>query len=73
MHHVALDRSWPDNRHFDHHIVKTFWLHPRQGRHLGATFDLEHADCVGALHNLKCLLVIFRDVCQIEWPAAFST
>ena len=66
MHHIALDRAGPNNRHFDHHIVKTFWFHPRQGGHLGATFDLEYADRVGALHDLERLLVVFRNMCQIE-------
>ena len=41
MHHVALDRPWPDDRDFDHDIVKTFRLHPRQRGHLRAAFDLE--------------------------------
>ena len=73
MHHVALDRTRPDDRDFDHDIVKTFRFHPRQRRHLRAAFDLENADRVGLLHHLESRRVIFRDVREIERPAAFAT
>jgi methylphosphotriester-DNA--protein-cysteine methyltransferase len=36
MHHVALDRSRPNNRHLDDEIIKGLGLQPRQHRHLGA-------------------------------------
>ncbi len=30
MHHVALDRAWPDNRYLDHQVVETARFHARQ-------------------------------------------
>ena len=72
MHHVALDRPRPNDRDFDHDIVKTFRFHPRQRGHLRAALDLENADRVGVLHDLECFLVIFRNVRQIERPSAFT-
>ena len=53
MHHVALNRSGPNDRDFDDDIVKTFRLHPRQRRHLRAALDLKHADRVGVLHHFE--------------------
>src|SRR5205814_10612327 len=73
MNHVTLDRSWPNDRHFDDDVVKTFWFHPWQRRDLGAALDLKYADGVGVLHDLECLLVILRNVGKIEWAAALAT
>ena len=72
MHHVALDRTGPNDRDLDHDIVKTFWLHPRERGHLGAALDLKNADRVGVLHHLVGRRVIRRDVGQIEGPAALA-
>ena len=36
MHHVALDRAGPDDRHLDHQVVECPRLQPRQHRHLRA-------------------------------------
>ena len=47
MHHVALDRTGPDDRHLDDEIVEGARLEPRQHRHLRAAFDLEGAERVG--------------------------
>src|SRR5205823_12660670 len=66
MNHVALNRPWPNDRDFDHDVVKTFWFHPRERRHLGAALDLEYADRVGVLHDLERFLVVFWNVCEIE-------
>jgi len=44
MHHIALDRPRPHDRHFDDEVVKTLRLQARQHRHLRTAFDLEHAD-----------------------------
>ena len=71
MHHVALDRSRPDDRDFDHDIVKAFRFHPRQRRHLGAALDLENPDRVRLLHHLVSCRVIIRDVREIERSPAF--
>jgi hypothetical protein len=72
MHHITLNRPWPDDRHFDHHIVKTFRLHPRQSCHLRAAFDLKNAYGVCLLHALERLLVILGNVSKIEWPSPFA-
>ena len=47
MDHVALDRSGPHDRDFDHQIVEQSRLQPRQHAHLRPAFDLKHADRVG--------------------------
>src|SRR5467141_4870756 len=73
MHHVALDRAWPDDRHFDHDIVKTFRLHPRESRHLGTTLDLKHADRVGFLHHFKGGGVIVWNVRKIDRAPPLAT
>ena len=72
MHHVTLDRPRPDDRDFNHHIVKTCRLHPRQRRHLRAALDLKNADRIGPLHHLVSWPVILRDVREIERPPAFA-
>ncbi len=51
MHHVADDRSRPDDRHFDDDVVEGLRLEPRQRRHLRARLDLEDADRVGLLQH----------------------
>ena len=66
MHHVALNWPRPNDRDFDHDVVKTFWFHPRQRRHLGAALDLKNADRVRVLHDLERFLVVFRNVREIE-------
>ena len=71
MHHVALDRAWPNDCHFNHDIVKTFWFHPRQRGHLSAALYLENADRIRALHDFESRRIIFRNVCQIERATAF--
>src|ERR1044072_6846199 len=66
MHHIALDRSGPNDRDLDHHVVKKFRFHPRQRRHLRLALDLKYTDGVGVLHYLDCLLVVFWDGREIE-------
>ena len=72
MHHIALNRSRPNDRHFNHNVVKTFRFHPRQRGHLRAALDLENADRIGLLHDLKGGRIILRDVRKIEWPTALA-
>ena len=52
MHHVALDRPGPDDRHLDHQIVEAARPHPRQEVHLRPAFDLEDAERVGAAEHV---------------------
>ena len=72
MHHVALDRAGSDNGDLDDHIVKTFRFQARQGRHLGAAFDLKNTDGVGFLHHLKRGRIVLRNMGQIERTPAFA-
>ena len=51
--HFADHRSWPDDGHLDHQIVKAFGLHARQRRHLRTGFHLKDADSVcGPQHGI---------------------
>ncbi len=61
MHHVALDRAGPDNRHFDDEIVKLPRLEARQHAHLGAALDLKHAERVGAAQHVVDLRLFLGD------------
>ena len=51
VNHVALDRPWPHQRHFDHQIVEVLRLQARQHGHLRPRFHLEHAYAVGPLQH----------------------
>src|SRR5207247_8444041 len=66
MHHVALNRSWPDNRDFDYDIIKTFRLHPRQGGHLRTALDLKNTDRVGFLDHVECCGVVTLSCGQVQ-------
>ena len=61
MHHVALDRPRPHDRDFDHEVVEFLRLETRQHRHLGAAFDLEYAERVGALQHVINRRLFLRD------------
>ena len=69
MHHLPDDRPRPDERHLDHQVVEALRLHARQGRHLRARLDLEHADGVGALDHRVGLWIVRRQVRQIDLDA----
>ena len=66
MHHLALDRPGPDDRHLDHEIVEAARLQPRQHAHLRPAFDLEHADGVGLADHVVGGFVLGRDVLHLE-------
>ena len=51
MHHIALNRAGADNGDFNDQVVEFGRLQARQHRHLRPTFDLKHADCIGALDH----------------------
>ncbi len=61
MHHVALDRARPHDRHLNHQIVEIRRPVPRQHRHLRAAFDLEHTHRVGTLDQLVSGAIVRRD------------
>ena len=69
MHHVALYRSGPNDRHFYHEIVERTWFEPRQHAHLRARFDLKHADAVAALQHLVRQRIFGRNVVDGEFDA----
>ena len=52
MHHVALDGAGPDDRDLDDEIVEFPRFQARQHRHLGARFDLEDAQRIGAADHV---------------------
>src|SRR5580704_6501870 len=64
MHHVALDRPRPHDRHLDDEVVEIFRLQTRQHRHLRAALHLKHADRVGALQHAVDRGILRRDLCQ---------
>jgi hypothetical protein len=49
MHHVALDRSGPDDRHLDDQVVEGARLDARQHRHLRAGLSIWKTPSVSAL------------------------
>ena len=69
MHHVALDRARPDDRHLDHQVVEGARLDPRQHRHLRAAFDLERAERVGLADHRVGARILGRDGGEIEIDA----
>ena len=66
MHHIALDRSRPDDRHLNNDIVERARLQPRQHRHLRSRFDLKRPQRVGfADHRIRSRVFGWYR-CQIE-------
>ena len=51
MHHLADDRSRPDNRDLDDDVVEGFRPQPRQRRHLRARLHLKDPDGVRLLQH----------------------
>ena len=78
--HVALDRSRPDDRDFDHQIVEFARLQARKHVHLRPAFDLEHAERVPAAQHVVDLRNLLRDgrqfpalaVVQVDQIEAFA-
>ncbi len=66
MHHVALDRPRPHDRHLDHQVVQAARLQPRQHRHLRPALDLERAQRVGAADHVEGGRIVARDPRQPE-------
>ena len=52
MHHIALNGTGADDRHFDHQIIKTPRTHTRQKVHLRTTFHLKHTDAVRCAQHI---------------------
>ena len=61
MNHVALDRSRPDDRDFDHEVIKILWLQPRQHVHLRPALDLKDAERLAPLQHLVDFFISLLD------------
>ena len=66
MHHLALDRTRPHDRHLDDEIVVIARPQARQHRHLGPRFDLEHAGRVGTADHRVDLRVLGRHAGEVQ-------
>ena len=69
MHHAALNRPRPHDRHFDDEIVETLRFQARQHGHLSARLDLKHADGIGPAEHRVNGRIFARDVLHAEGPA----
>ena len=65
VHHVALDRPRPDDRHLDDEVVERLGLEARQHRHLCPALDLEHADRVRVAEHGVDQRVAIRDAVHV--------
>ena len=63
---VALDRSGPNDRHFNDEIVQARRPRFRQGLHLGPTLHLEHADGIGGLEHRENLHDVLGNRVEID-------
>src|SRR6185312_5084404 len=66
IHHLADDRSWPNDRHLNHDVVKNSWTIARQRGHLRTAFYLKKADSIGALQRFIYRPIILRKLGQID-------
>ena len=66
MHHVALDRAGPHDRHLDDEVVEAARLQPRQHVHLRPALDLEHADRIGAAQHVVDGRIVARHGAERE-------
>src|SRR5690348_10727042 len=69
MHHVALDRTGPHDRHLNDEVVEFSRTKTRQHVHLRTAFHLEDADGVGLAQHVIDLGIFARDAREIEWRA----
>ena len=72
MDHVSLDGSGAHDGDLDHQVVVIARAQPRQHAHLGAGFDLEHADGVGPAHHIVDLGVFRRNAVHAKGPGAIG-
>ena len=70
MHHAALNRPRPYDRHLNHQIVEFFRFESRQHAHLRARFDLEDADGIGTLDHFVDGGIFRRHISHAEGVAA---
>ena len=70
MDHVSLDGSGAHDGDLDHQVVVIARTQPRQHAHLGAGFDLEHADGVGPAHHVVDPRVFRGNAVHAQRPTA---
>jgi len=66
MDHIALDGTWPHDRHFDHEVVEGSRFDAREHRHLRPALDLEGAERVGFADHRVGAWVLRRDRREVE-------
>ncbi len=64
--HAALDGARPHDGHLHHQVVLGARLHARQHAHLGAAFDLEHADGIGLADHVERGRIFTRNVVHLH-------
>ena len=65
VHHAALNRPGPHNRHLHHQVVELARPQARQHAHLRAAFDLEHAHGVGGADHVVGGGVFARNALEV--------
>ena len=70
MGEFADDGAGADDSDFDRDVVEAAGFEDGEGVHLGAGFDLEGADGVGAAHEVVGGGVVFGDLGDVDWFAA---
>jgi hypothetical protein len=60
MNHFSDNRTWADDGHLHHNIVKTFWLEAWQAGHLRAAFHLKQSNRIRALQSRINFFIILR-------------
>ena len=70
MHHLALNGTGPNERDFDHEIIKAPRLETRQRVHLRATLDLKESHGIGATHHVVHGLIAHVELTEIDRGAA---
>src|SRR5271170_1350476 len=69
MHHIALDRAWPDDRNLDNQVIEGARFEPREHRHLRTTFDLKRAERVRLADHRVGAWIFRRDRRKVQRDA----
>ena len=69
MHHVALDRAGPDDRHLDDQVIEGTRFQTRKHGHLGPAFDLEDAKGIAAAEHVVDQGILGRQIAEVEAAA----
>ncbi len=69
VHHFADDGAGADDGDLDDEVVEAAWGVAGDGGHLGAAFDLEHADGVGAAEGVVDFGVVLGELGEVDGVA----